>query len=30
MWLLKGVLTFVLIEGAILASVGIMLLLEPR
>ena len=30
MWLLKGVLTFVLIESAILVSVGIMLLLEPR
>jgi len=30
MWLLKGLLALALIEGAILASVGIMLLLQPR
>jgi hypothetical protein len=30
MWVLKGLLAFALIEASILASVGIMLLLQPR
>lgn len=30
MWLLKGVLAFALIEGSILASMGIMLFLQSR
>ena len=30
MWLLKGLLAFMLIEAAILASVGIILLTQPR
>jgi len=30
MWLLKGILAFALIEAAILASVGIILLMQPR
>ena len=30
MWLVKGVLAFLLIEASILASVGIILLSQPR